>query len=264
MSGIGNSPAGVVGAAVPSVAAPIAGSDGTNLRLIKTDSSGVVQVSGTVDGDGTSNSALASWTSSTVVGTSVSILSASFKFNTLLLTVNLPGGMSAGQMEVEVSNDNFTSTVALTGVYLLGASTGYYQMQQSGSPVIDVVMYQSGYVSFLYNISGWQYVRVRLTQAIVGAGTVSLGYALQSVAQPFQVGTNITSWAGLPVKSGVGSSGSGVPRVTVSNDSAVKLWDGINVANVSTKGTQGTNAVQVQNYKDSGRTDQPEFLYQFE
>jgi hypothetical protein len=87
---------------------------------------------------------------------------------------------------------------------------------------------------------------------------------------------NVTQFGGTNVSTGTGAGGAGIPRVTVSNDSNVLTtqsgtwtvqpgntpnttpWlatvsQGGNSAAVVAKGTQGTNALAVQEMKDAGR-----------
>ena len=51
------------------------------------------------------------------------------------------------------------------------------------------------------------------------------------------VAADLTKVGGSSVATGTGAGGSGIPRVTVSNDSAVKLWDGSNTAAVKAAST---------------------------
>jgi hypothetical protein len=53
---------------------------------------------------------------------------------------------------------------------------------------------------------------------------------------PSNASTNVTQFGSNNVATGVGASGVGIPRVTVSNDSAVKVWDGTNVSAVDASG----------------------------
>src|SRR5207248_10824908 len=48
---------------------------------------------------------------------------------------------------------------------------------------------------------------------------------------------NVTQFGGSAVATGTGAGGAGVPRVTVSNDSQVKLWDGTTTAAVDAAST---------------------------
>jgi len=65
-----------------------------------------------------------------------------------------------------------------------------------------------------------------------------------SVALPANQSVNVNQFGGSAVVTGTGASGAGVPRVTVSNDSAPTL----------TKGTQGSVGYSTQDLKDAGRT----------
>lgn len=48
---------------------------------------------------------------------------------------------------------------------------------------------------------------------------------------------NITQFGGNAISTGTGASGTGIPRVTVSNDSQVKVWDGSNIATIKASTT---------------------------
>src|ERR1019366_924443 len=60
---------------------------------------------------------------------------------------------------------------------------------------------------------------------------------------------SITQFGGVNISTGTGASGTGIPRVTVSNDSNIII-----TAPTLTKGTQAATGLSVQNLKDSGRT----------
>lgn len=87
---------------------------------------------------------------------------------------------------------------------------------------------------------------------------------------------NVTQFGGTNVSTGTGASGAGIPRVTVANDSNVlttqsgtwtvqpgntpnttpwlaTISQGGNSVSVTAKGTQGSNAIAVQELKDAGR-----------
>lgn len=64
-----------------------------------------------------------------------------------------------------------------------------------------------------------------------------------SVALPANQSTNVNQFGGSAVVTGAGAGGAGIPRVTVSNDSAPTL----------TKGTQGATGYSTQDLKDAGR-----------
>src|SRR5579884_1498233 len=54
---------------------------------------------------------------------------------------------------------------------------------------------------------------------------------------------NITQFGGTNIATGTGASGTGIPRVTVANDSQVQLWDGTNKANVFGNSQASENAL---------------------
>jgi len=49
--------------------------------------------------------------------------------------------------------------------------------------------------------------------------------------------TNVTQFGGTNLSTGTGTGGAGIPRVTVSNDSQVKIWDSTNTATVKAAST---------------------------
>lgn len=53
---------------------------------------------------------------------------------------------------------------------------------------------------------------------------------------------NVTQFGGVALSTGTGASGTGIPRVTVSNDSQVKVWDGSNQATVKAAATNASAA----------------------
>ncbi|HWR15177.1 MAG TPA: hypothetical protein VN577_10130 [Terriglobales bacterium] len=57
--------------------------------------------------------------------------------------------------------------------------------------------------------------------------------------------TNISQFGGNAVVTGTGASGSGIPRVTVANDSKIQLWDGTHTAAVTAGGSQSISLDEV-------------------
>lgn len=54
---------------------------------------------------------------------------------------------------------------------------------------------------------------------------------------PSNASTNVAQFGGTNVSTGTGAGGAGIPRVTVSNDSQAKIWDGTNTAAVKAAST---------------------------
>jgi hypothetical protein len=119
---------------------------------------------------GTSNTAAASWTSATTNNTAVVLVNGTFAYDTVVVTLNQTTTLTGGAINFEVSNDN-SNWVLISGVNPAG-----------GSAVSSYAFQPSTYISFAFNISGWQYFRVRLSPAITGTGTVTVGYAAQATA----------------------------------------------------------------------------------
>lgn len=78
----------------------------------------------------------------------------------------------------------------------------------------------------------------QLTNALKvdGSGVVQPVSGTVTTSPPANASTNVTQFGGVNVSTGTGASGTGIPRVTVSNDSTVKLWDGTNTAGVDASG----------------------------
>jgi hypothetical protein len=65
-----------------------------------------------------------------------------------------------------------------------------------------------------------------------GSGVTQPVSGTVTTTPPANASTNVTQVGGMNVSTGTGAGGAGIPRVTVSNDSAVKVWDGTTVAGV--------------------------------
>lgn len=93
--------------------------------------------------------------------------------------------------------------------------------------------------------SVWRRVQVDAASGTikVDPGTVTVTGTV-TTSPPSNASTNVAQFGGTNVVTGTGPSGSGIPRVTVSQDSKVEPWDGTNVPAV--KGS-GTNAATTDN-----------------
>jgi hypothetical protein len=119
---------------------------------------------------GTSNATGAAWTSGTTLNTALAVLSGTFTYDSVVITFNQTTTITGGVATFEVSNDN-TNWVGISGINPVG-----------GSPQFTYTFQANTYISFVFNTSGWQYFRVRLSTVITGSGTVTVGYAAQSTS----------------------------------------------------------------------------------
>ena len=156
--------AGASGSAVSGNPVLTAGTDGTNARTLLTDTAGN-QLTGRSSG---ANSALAAWTSATTINTTAAVLTNNGEYDSVVITLNQTTTITAGAITFQVSEDgtnwlnvtpNANPTATQNGVYTFVPST---------------------YASFHFGISGFRYFQVVLSTAIIGSGTVTVGYNLQA------------------------------------------------------------------------------------
>lgn len=115
--------------------------------------------------------------------------------------------------------------------------------------------------NFLYGYNGTTWDRLRVDgnknldvtlgtalpagSATIGAvsqsGTWNIGSISSLPALPANQSVNLSQVGGSAVATGTGASGAGVPRVTVSNDSLMKLWDGTHTAAINSSGAVQVN-----------------------
>lgn len=161
-----------------------------------------------------------------------------------------------------------TVTVSINGTY--GTATAVFEVSDDGGTTwysvqgarTDTATIETGYTTlsnvtrmWIIPVNGTDKFRVRSTAVASGtvnvtiaitaaatadSSTVQLGSALPTGANTIGAVTqasgpwtsNITQFGGNAVTTGTGAGGSGIPRVTVSNDSAIKVWDGTTVVSV--------------------------------
>ena len=158
--------------------------------------------------------------------------------NALTVTANAGTGTFTvgGTVTANIGTGNLagiTGTVTVQG----GAASG---ATAAGNPV------QAGGVfnTTQPTVTTGQAVQLQATARgglIVGTGVdvfhVTVDNATVAVTQsgaPWS--ENVTQFGGSAIVTGTGAGGAGIPRVTVSNDSAVKVWDGTTVAPVDSVG----------------------------
>ncbi len=129
----------------------------------------------------------AAWTSATPQDTVLSLAISAFQ--TVVLSLNVTGTISAGVATFEVSDDNGVTWYSALG-YRSGNSVGD----------LNASLFNPGNVSVLwqFNVTGFMNFRVRLSSAIVGTGTATFRLQASSGAQTSPT-TNIAAVGGNPV-----------------------------------------------------------------
>lgn len=165
---------------------------------------------------GISNSSLAVWNSSTAVNTVATILNNSLAYGLCKIGVQQNGTVTGGVAFIQGSLDGVS----------------WYQVSALTNP--NTFLPQASWVAggsvstyFTVNVTGIPYLRLLLTSAIVGSGTITVQYALSA----------------------------GATNTDVAIDGPITLAGGSStlLADVQAKGTQGTFALATQDLKDSGR-----------
>lgn len=155
-------------------------------------------------------------------------------YATVVLHITTASGV--GTINFEVSVDNVT-WVSVLGT-LMGATTTGISTSSAGDWQFNVAGFSfmrsriSGYVSGTFTVVGYAAV-------VAGAGLGSL-----STSPPSNASTNVSQFGGTNISTGTGTSGAGIPRVTVSNDSNV-LSTLIDSAGTNKAQIQGNGALRV-------------------
>lgn len=162
----------------------------------------------------------ATWDQTTVVSTviSESISGASVG----VISFNVSGTLTAGQINFEVSDDG-NHWYAIPGIV---QST--FALFTSWQPTFGTSF------SLQYNLAGFQFWRLRLNTALTGTGNVTM------------IATSFPSTPFLALVAAVQQNGANLHMAL--DDGA-----GGTPANVTAKGTQGVNALAVQDLHDAGR-----------
>jgi hypothetical protein len=158
------------------------------------------------------------WTSSTAVNTT-SVINCSGA-STVTVTATTSGTLTAGAANYYVSIDN-------VNWFSINASTPY------SFGIISGWGFNSGPLMYQFQVGGYNYFRVQLTTALVGSGSATW---LMQTSNLF-IGGLIT----------VGQPFGNSNHMTLDDASSGAT------ANLSVKGTQGTNALTTQDIHDAGR-----------
>lgn len=109
-------------------------------------------------------------------------------------------------------------------------------------------------------LMGWlSAIYQQLIGTLTVSGTVTANQGATWTVQPGNT-ANTTAWlmnvgqfGGTNVSTGQGAGGVGIPRITTSNDSQIRLLDSAGADLTSAKGAQTSRAVGIQELKDAGR-----------
>lgn len=145
------------------------------------------------------------------------------------ITVNCSVACSGGTtINFEISQDG-TNYSAVSGI-------------QQGTTTVSSTVTNQGTTPTVWNlnISGSQLVRARISA--YSAGTITVTTTATAAGAPFSgqavitgtVTDNVTQFGGNNISTGTGAGGTGIPRVTVSNDSAILGTLGSNGAAATT------------------------------
>jgi hypothetical protein len=143
-----------------------------------------------VAGSGTSTVNAAAWDDATSVNSVVNILSDNYNDNTATVSVLGTNSFATGAITFEASIDgaNFVGILGINAATGLALSSAIYTIQ-------------TGLVVFLFNVTGFNYFRARLSTGITGTGsppvnpTVAVSWLIQGLASP-SVNATITTTTG--------------------------------------------------------------------
>jgi len=156
--------------------------------------------------------------------------SGTWNINNLSGTVSLPTG--AATSALQTTGNTSLSTIASALTLASGSTTsGQTGNMTMGAVSTSLPTYTNGQTNYL-SLTPSGALRVDssfTTQPVSGTVTANQGGAPWS--------ENVTQFGGTNISTGTGASGTGIPRVTVSNDSKVLLWDGTETAAIAAAST---------------------------
>src|SRR5271168_2050023 len=119
---------------------------------------------------GSKNASFVTWTSSTPINSTAVIVSDDVSYNTLVLTLQQTTTITGGVVTFQGSTDG-VNWVNLQGFQVgTGATIGPTYTLQANT-----------YVVFSFNLTALPYFQVLLSTVITGTGSVTIGYAADSV-----------------------------------------------------------------------------------
>src|SRR5271168_2012979 len=129
--------------------------------------SGVDALNVSTAASGTTNTALATWTSATALNTAVSPYTNTFAYSTVQIILNQVGNFTGGIVSFEASLDN-TNWYAINGANTQGTTS------------TNITLTTSTLSQFTFATTGLPYFRLRLSQVINGTGTLTIQSAIST------------------------------------------------------------------------------------
>lgn len=164
------------------------------------------------------------WTTATSVNTTQT-LGTNIAGASVLVTLDQGSTLTVGAVQFQ-GDPGDGNVVNLAAWQVVDPTSGTYA--QISQPYTLVA---STNKQFLVFMSGYYKLALKLTTAITGTATVT-PYTTLVCYQPYTppTPTNITQFGSNAVTTGTGAGGSGIPRVTISNDSSLAANQSMNVA----------------------------------
>jgi hypothetical protein len=131
-----------------------------------------------------------------------------------------------------------TTTQPVSGTVAVSSVAGTVAVTESGTWNIGTVTAVTGVTN---PVTVAQATAANLKATVLNQD--GSGNALTSTSGALD--SNLKTIAGTAPSTGTGASGAGIPRVTVSNDSAVKVWDGTHTLGVDGNGNAGVSINEV-------------------
>jgi hypothetical protein len=214
---------------------------------------------------GVASATLSAWNSATALNATQTIYSNS-GVGAVLVHLVQTTTLTAGAITYEISFDG-TNWITIPADAVLDPTS-----TSQATIAVPYTVQASTNKAFLLGGKGWQALRIKLSTQITGTGTVTPNYTLLAY-EPVKptiaysptaanFSANIGQFGGTNVVTGTGAAGSGIPRVTISNDSSLAANQSMNAAqiggtNTVTGGVAGTLGIGGPNATNAAITGNP-------
>jgi hypothetical protein len=162
--------------------------------------SGADAINVSVASSGSTNTALATWTSATALNTAVSPYTNSLLYSTVQAIFNQVGTFSGGIVNFEASLDN-TNWIAI------------YGSNEAGTTQANLTLTSSTVSQFVFSAVGFPYFRFRLSQVINGTGTLTIQSSISTSINVSAV--SVSGNVGINYMPGTGLDNTAVPGSTL-------------------------------------------------